>query len=103
MASGTSVTTMNQRWGRWECTEGDESSFLFSSSFLCFFSDVYVLHKLFFCCVTPYPPFPPHPRYNEKGAEEEDMGNVGYYPDESAHEIARTREELGYLSLHIDW
>ena len=28
--------------------EGDESGFLFCSSFLCFFSDVYVLHKLFF-------------------------------------------------------
>jgi len=41
-------------------------------------------------------------RYNDKGAEE-DMGDVGYYssyPDESAREIAKTRDELGYLNLH---
>eukprot|EP00026_Physarum_polycephalum_P011267 Phypoly_transcript_11474.p1 GENE.Phypoly_transcript_11474~~Phypoly_transcript_11474.p1 ORF type:complete len:236 (+),score=56.43 Phypoly_transcript_11474:85-792(+) len=36
----------------------------------------------------------------EEGEEMEDMGYYRGYPDESEREIARTREELGYLSLH---
>jgi len=43
-------------------------------------------------------------RFNDKGAEE-DMGDVGYYsnyPDESARDIASTRDELGYLNLLSD-
>jgi len=45
-------------------------------------------------------------RYSDKEKEEGDeMEDMGYYhnsPDESEREIARTREELGYLRLHND-